>query len=176
MTLIIQEDDYQDVNIHELDSNGEIEIHWDHPDLDGRWSYRHAEWAPRYRREDPRYNRSWTTLKRLTEKSSYGVWKLYRLFLKKFDLKEYVALSSEELLKLSPNHLRSLKSRVEEEHQKCPACGNTTFCRHSIGRSGNDPVDDFRLICPECGEIDQDITIDMGNDPETCPWCGMKTF
>ena len=176
MTLIIQADDYQNVNIHELDSNGEIEIHWDHPDLNGRWSFRHAEWAPIRQRKDPNCIRNWTTLERLTEKSSYGVWHPYRLFLREFGLKDYDELSSEELLKLSPDHLRSLKSRVEEEHQKCPSCGSTVFCKHSIGGSGNDPVDDFRLICPECGEIDQFSHVDMGNNPGTCPWCGMKTF
>ena len=55
---------------------------------------------------------------------------------------------------------------------KCNKCGSDTFCKHSIGSSGCDPVDDFRLICPNCGQIDMWCHVDMGNDAETCPWCG----
>jgi Zn finger protein HypA/HybF involved in hydrogenase expression len=97
------------------------------------------------------------------------------MLMENFHLQKHEAqLTSEKLLQMSPLELKSLNSLVEEEYRNCPHCKSITFCRHSIGGSGNDPVDDFRLICPKCGEIDQFVHVDMGNDQETCPWCGLK--
>ncbi len=135
MTLIIQDDDFQETNCPELDSNGEIEVHWDDPELPKQWSYRHAEWEPKVQRDDPKYKRSWTKLEPVTKDSRQGIWEPYSLIVKKFSLKN-TNLPAEEILKLSPPWLRSLTSRVNPPI-KCKRCENTTFCSHDIGSSGN---------------------------------------
>jgi hypothetical protein len=58
---------------------------------------------------------------------------------------------------------------------RCSKCGLQLYCSHDVGGSGNDPVDDFRLFCPQCGEVNKFVHTDMGNDQETCPWCGEIT-
>jgi hypothetical protein len=66
-----------------------------------------------------------------------------------------------------------MKGDTLDQNGNCKVCGSKPHCLHNIGSSGNNSVDDFRLICPKCGEIDQFVHVDMcGNDIETCPWCG----
>lgn len=65
-----------------------------------------------------------------------------------------------------------MESNVLNEQGNCKRCGAKPSCWHDLGSSGNDIVDDFRLICPNCGEINKFVHVDMGNDQETCPWCG----
>lgn len=62
-------------------------------------------------------------------------------------------------------------NQVHDEYKRCPKCKALTHCEHEVGSSGNDSVDDFRLICPNCGELAQFVHVDMGNDKETCPYC-----
>lgn len=64
--------------------------------------------------------------------------------------------------------------KILDDNGNCIKCGAKPNCKHATGGSGGDAVDDFRLICPNCGEIDHFIHVDMGSDMETCPWCGKK--
>ena len=167
---IIREDDYADVNCHELESFGEIEIHWDL--LPNKWSVRHAEWEPRCRRKDPEFDRGWSESIEIIEGEEISMWNPYELIFKKFSLNG-CKLSSEEILKLNPKNLNALAEGSLNFVGVCK-CGSNKYCLHLVGSSGCDSVDDFRLICPTCGELDQFVHVDMGNDQETCPWCDKK--
>lgn len=98
MTFEIYEDDYAQTACPREDSDGAVELYWDHPNYANQWS-------GRYCREYP--YEEWTSVRPLSEGAVFGAWSGYRIILMKFDLpyEGDKAIPLSELCRLSPEEL-----------------------------------------------------------------------
>ena len=57
---------------------------------------------------------------------------------------------------------------------KCETCGSDTHCEHGGFWLACDFIDDFKLVCPVCGEINffRHVRMYLNVDADACPWCG----
>jgi Domain of unknown function (DUF4263) len=119
----IYEDDFAETAVPAFDSDGKVELYWDHPRYPKRWCARHAPY--------PYDSEEWTELELFSEHSILDTWSPYNILLLHFGLNKYRSnTSSEEILQLSPEELKALyKSLSSEEHER----GHDEFADEFLG-------------------------------------------
>lgn len=110
----IYDDDYAATAVPHLDSDGKIEIFWDHPEFPGRWCARHGPYP---------YNEdNWGALQLFTSKSTIDVWSPYAILQIHFGiLHKDIGVSDYDILRLSPEEITQIvKDDKKEEENKQP--------------------------------------------------------
>jgi hypothetical protein len=101
---VVEADDYAQTSLPREESDGAVKMFWDHPDYPGIWS---GQCCDRYPYDD------WTDIAPITARTSFGVWSWFRILLLEFDLRDKEEfLSPDDLLRLSPDNLRSLNEPI----------------------------------------------------------------
>ncbi|MBN2366188.1 MAG: hypothetical protein JXL67_08465 [Calditrichaeota bacterium] len=98
---VIYEDDYEQTAFPSMDSDGRIEVIWDHPDFRNIWSARWAHWP---------YDTEWQIHSRFDENTNFCTWNAYAILLLHFGLhKIRDQLNPQKIIYFSPESLRKLK-------------------------------------------------------------------
>ena len=99
----IQENDYAQTMFPRWDSDGAVELYWDHPDFPNQWSGRCCHEYP--------YENWGTITLLLNSEHSFGAWSTYRILLGHFGLADLEGKILENALYLlSPETLRTLRN------------------------------------------------------------------
>ncbi len=106
----IYEDDLELTAVPSLDSDGRVELYWDHPSYPKQWCARHAPY--------PYDSEEWTELNPFSENTHLDTWGPYVILLLHFGLYRFFDNNkdapSEEILKLSPEELKALRKLPPE--------------------------------------------------------------
>jgi len=99
----IYEDDLAETAVPHLDSDGRIEVIWDHPSFPQEWS---ARWAPYP------YDSEWQTHGTIDSVFT-GPWSAYWILLQHFGLFKLKGLPDRQvILSMSPDALADLKAKL----------------------------------------------------------------
>jgi len=104
----IYEDDYAQTAFPRSDSDGAVELFWDHPQYPNQWSGRYCEEFPY---ED------WKEIRPLIEDDKFGVWSPSNIILLHFNLYNRINIPKKTLYLLSPSILL-LTSELIEKFEK----------------------------------------------------------
>ncbi len=85
-----------------MDSDGAVELYWDHPDYPGEWSGRFCNSYP--------YENWGRVLPLKSDEAFFGVWSVYNIILGHFGLYERIEIPAAELWSLNPDKLRLLRT------------------------------------------------------------------
>lgn len=101
---IIYEDDYHETAFPNWDSDGRIEVIWDHSDFQNVWSARWAPWP---------YDTPWSEHSLFDEKSIFNRWEPYAILLLHFRLNEVRKfLKPSELISSAPETILDFKTQI----------------------------------------------------------------
>jgi hypothetical protein len=104
--FIIYEDDYAQTPFPDLDSDGAVELYWDHPNYPEQWSGRFCPSYP--------YDNWGRVVPLKTNEGCFGVWGVYNIIMGHFGLLGRVEIPFAELCTLSPDELRARSARSRE--------------------------------------------------------------
>jgi hypothetical protein len=103
---VIYEDDYVQTGMPSLESDGRIEVIWDHTDFRNAWSARWAPWP---------YDTDWRIHSRFDENTSYNMWGAYAILLLHFGLYETRNfLNAKAIISSSPEALQQFKKQIAQ--------------------------------------------------------------
>ncbi len=103
----IYEDDLATTTQPQWESDGKIEIYWDHPEYPKQWSGRHAPY--------PYDSEVWEELILISQDSSLDKWSPYVVLMQHFDLDSFIDnISPEYILERDPDELRALSKLPPE--------------------------------------------------------------
>ncbi len=139
----IYEDDYAQTSIPRWDSDGAVELYWDHPDFPKQWSGRHCEEFP--------YD-NWGAIVPLSSTHGlFGAWSLDNIILGRFGLyRRGVKIPFHELLTMAPELLTELQENPEASQLYRDA-----------------EVDEScRVLIPDFSEINHELVDYFSRNPE----------
>ncbi|MCA9892663.1 MAG: toll/interleukin-1 receptor domain-containing protein [Anaerolineae bacterium] len=103
---VIYEDDYEQTAFPNLDSDGRIEVIWDHSRFKNKWSARWAPWP---------YDTAWQKHSRFDEHTMYSTWRAYSILLLHFGLFEVRNfLVPDKLISAAPELIQQFKRQISE--------------------------------------------------------------
>jgi len=101
----IYDDDYSQTPFPNLDSDGKIELYWDHPNFPNQWCARHGPW--------PYEEDNWGPLQLFSPSSTIDVWSPFVILKMHFGLHgKKLNIPDSAILKMNPNEIRALKEDI----------------------------------------------------------------